>query len=78
MSQNDARKGQETPVSTRSQPHRALADALSRDCVESSLRREHVRAIHDMVASDQYDPPADLIAERMIDDAISAKGTRSK
>jgi len=31
-----------------------------------------------MVASDQYDPPADLIAERMIDDAISAKGTRSK
>ena len=50
--------------------HQTMNDNLARKC---SPRGNRLRAIHDMLECDQYDPPALLIAEEMINSALWLK-----
>jgi len=78
MSQNDAKKGQEQQVNTSNGQHQAANLSLARECSDRGPREDRLRAIHDMLASDQYDPPALLVAEQMINRALASKDTQPK
>lgn len=53
--------------------HQTKNDNLARECSPCSPRGNRLRAIHDMLECDQYDPPALLIAEEMINSALWLK-----
>lgn len=56
----------------------AKNDELARECSPCCMRGNRLRAIHDMLECDQYDPPALLIAEKMISKALSVKEPQQK
>jgi hypothetical protein len=60
-------------VNPADEEHQNKSDNLARECSPCSPRGNRLRAIHDMLECDQYDPPALLIAEKMIDRALAIK-----
>jgi hypothetical protein len=77
MSQENPKKRQEPPVNTRDVQHEFAKDSIARECSGRVLQRDRLRAIQDMLESDQYDPPALLVAEQMINKVLAGKDSRS-